>query len=220
MSEISIRELQAQLLILEQIKNPSSYVTEATDKIKYELEKLLSQSTFLKKVYDANNEIEIIIKKYPELDITYSVKNKIKLETKQERIPFTPIKTGINIVTHINSQNQNYTFKNPRSFVFKNTEYSGVKFWKDVLEGVCNLIQKYHPNDINRILSLRGRTRLYFARSLSQLSSKEAKDNPRKIRNTDIYLETNYSANKHVQICYKVVELFEYNAKDLTFITY
>ena len=81
------------------------------------------------------------------------------------------------------------------------------------------MIQQLHSNDINKVLGMRGRKRLYFAQSKNQLSSKEAKNIPRKIRKTNIYMETNYPANLHVERSYQVIELFGHKRTELNFIT-
>ncbi|MEJ5263238.1 MAG: hypothetical protein WHT45_11195 [Ignavibacterium sp.] len=221
-------ELKGQLLILEQIKNPSQWVSEAIHKLRTEINKIESQNRYLSQIESAINEIELIRNKYKDLEITYSVSYKKLVTQQQIRIPV--IDTGINVVTHLSALNRDYTYKKPRSFVFKDKEYTSfinsfgnkinIKDWKDVLEGVCNLMQEAHPNEINRVLGLRGRTRLYFTTSKSQLSSLEAQNAPRIIKNTKIYIETNYPANMHVERCYQVIELFGHKRSELNFITY
>lgn len=224
----SYSELKGQLLILEQIKNPSQWVSEAVQKLRIELKKIESQNRFLSQIESAKNEIELVKSKYKDLDIIYSINEK-KLPS-QPTIRIPKIDTGVRVVTHLSALNKDYTFKKPRSFVFNNNEYTSfvnsygqkiyIKDWKDVLEGVCNKMQELHPNEINRVLNMRGRTRLYFAQSKSQLSSLEAKNAPRRIKNTNIYIETNYQANLHVKRSYQVIELFGHKRSELNFITF
>ena len=219
MPNLSYSQLKGQLLILEQISNPSPYIVDAIKQIKNDLTKLESEDQRYRLIDKATQEIELIKQRYSDLIITYSIK---QYTTSQEerRLPQIIMRPPVQVVTHINALNKDYTFTDPRSVIFKNKEYTGVKFWKDVLETVCNIMQELHPQQINRVLNIRGRSRLYFATNLMQLSSAEAKSSPRKIRNTNIYLETNFSANRHAQTCYRVIELFGYKMSDLNFITY
>ena len=220
-------ELKGQLLILEQIKNPSTWISEAIIKLRAEITKIEEQNKFLSQIENARKEIELIVNKYSELDIKYSVGEKITSSKSIIRIPH--LDTGIRVVTHLSALNKDYTFTDPRSFIFRNNEYShfinseGIRIqvscWKDVLEGVCNIMQQFHPNDINRVLGMRGRKRIYFTQSKNQLSSKEAKDVPRRIKNTNIFMETNYPANLHVERSYQIIELFGYKRTELNFIT-
>jgi len=224
----SYSELKGQLLILEQIKNPSQWVSEAVQKLRIELKKIESKNRYLSQIESAKNEIEFIKSKYKDLEIIYSVNEKKVIGQPTIRIP--QIDTGVRVVTHLSALNRDYTFKKPRSFVFNNNEYTSfinsfdrkiyIKDWKDVLEGVCNKIQELHPNEINRVLNMRGRTRLYFAQSKSQLSSSDAKNAPRRIKNTNIFMETSYQANTHVKRSYQVIELFGHKSSELNFITF
>lgn len=220
-------ELKGQLLILEQIKNPSTWITEAITKLRIEIDRIEGQNRFLSQIENARKEIELIVNKYTDLEIKYTINEKITSPKQIIKIP--PIDTGIRVVTHLSALNKDYTFTDPCSFVYRNNEYASfinsegkriqISCWKDVLEGVCNIMQQLHPNDINRVLEMRGRKRIYFALSKSQLSSKEAKAVPRKIKNTNIFMETNYPANLHVERSYQVIELFEHERTELNFIT-
>ncbi len=220
-------ELKGQLLILEQIKNPSTWITEAITKLRIEINKIEGQNKYLSQIESARKEIELIVNKYIDLDIKYTIGEKISTTKSSIKIPH--VDTGIRVVTHLSALNKDYTFTDPRSFVFRNNEHTNfinsegkriqINCWKDVLEGVCNVMQQLHPNEINRVLGMRGRKRIYFAQSKNQLSSKEAKDVPRRIKNTNIFIETNYPANLHVERSYQVLELFGYKRTELNFIT-
>ena len=219
MSEITYSQLKGQLLILQQISNPSPYIIDAIRQINKDLEILESEDKRYKIIDKATQDIESIKQKYPDLIITYSIKQYASVQD-ERKIPLVTFRPPVQVVTHINALNKDYTFTDPRSVIFRNKEYTGVRYWKDVLETVCNIMQEEHPQQITSVLSLRGRSRLYFATNVNQLSSKEAKTSPRKIKNTNIYLETNFSANKHAQTCYKIIEVFGYKMSDLNFITY
>lgn len=218
MPGLTYSQLKGQLLILQQISNPSPYIVDAINQIKKDLSKLESEDQRFRLIDKATQEIESIKNKYPDLSITYTIKQHTTIQ-EQRQTPQITIQSPVQIVTHINAQNANYTFTDPRSIIFNNTEYSGVRVWKDVLEQVCNVMQSIHPNEISRLLHLRGRTRIYFSRNLNQLSSEEARERPRKIRNTDIYMEHNYSANSVVKLCYEIVEYFGHKSDNLKFIT-
>jgi hypothetical protein len=219
MDQLTYSQLKGQLLILEQIKNPSQYIIEAIQQIRKELRNLESQNAIFSKIDKATQALELIKQQYPDLLITYSINHKPFSVSKEEKIR-PRFKTPINVITHLSALNKDYTFKNPRSIIFNNKEFTGVRYWKDVLEAVCNLMQQFHPQQINRILRLTGSKRLYFATSINQLSSQEAKLSPRKIKNTNIFLETNFSANKHVKTCYDIIELFGHKRNELNFITF
>ena len=227
METTSYSELKGQLLILEQIKNPSTWVQVAVNKLRIEIKRIEGQNIYLSQIENARREIDVIVNKYVDLDIKYTLGEK-KTDVKSiVKIPI--IDTGIRIITHLSALNKDYTFTDPRSFIFGNNEYSNfinsegkriqISCWKDVLEGVCNVMQQLHSSDINKVLGMRGTKRLFFAQSKNQLSSKEAKDVPRKIKNTNIFMETNYSANLHVERSYQVIELLGHKRTELNFIT-
>jgi len=221
-------ELQGQLLILKQIKNPSTYVKEAVSKLTQELTKYESNNEYLLQKEIAVRDLEAIKSKFTLLDIKYTICEKQNVNYVQQ-IPKITYNPEIKVVTHINAQNTNYTYKKPKSFIFENKEYNSfspyetisypIQDWKDVLFGVCNLMQEKHPHDINKILELAGRTRRYFSTSLYDLSSGEAKKVPRQIIHTNIYMESNYSANVHVKMCYMIIEKFGHKPDSLNFIT-
>lgn len=221
MDESTYYQYNGQLQILEQIKNPSPWILEAIEKIKAEIKLFEKTNVSQQEVDKARADIEHLLKKYPTLEISYQIKRKQIIASnvvalhkiKRPELDFT-------VLTHISAQNRNYTFKNPRAVIFQNRQYSTVKFWKDVLEQVCNIMQEKHSNEISRILNLKGQRRIYFSRNLNQLSSEEAKTSPRKIKNTDIYMESNFSANTHVELCYKIIEFFDHKRDELNFITY
>ena len=176
MPGLTYSQLKGQLLILQQISNPSPYILEAINQIGNDIERLEKKDSIYISINKATEEIERIRRIFPELNIEYSInaERPAKVANIKEDLKIAE-KPAINIVTHINAFNKNYTFKDPRSIIFQNKEYSGVIYWKDVLETVCNLMQERQPEKINRILSIQGRTRLYFATSLSQLNSEEQK---------------------------------------------
>lgn len=101
----------------------------------------------------------------------------------------------------------NYTSKSVIAFSFKNTRYE-VIYWIDVLIKVCNLMHSLHQKNYEWILQLRGRKKPYFTKNLHELRV------PQQIEGTDIFMETNLSANQIVKTCLIVISLFGYSEKD------
>lgn len=110
--------------------------------------------------------------------------------------------------TPVTSISNNYTGKSISSFYFKGSKYE-VRFWKDLLIKLCEILNATQGAEFNKIVSLKGRKRPYFSRNKDELW------NPRKISNTDIFAETNLSANSIVKICFDVLALFGYSKNDL-----
>ena len=102
---------------------------------------------------------------------------------------------------------ESYIGKSVTAFTFKNTRYE-VRFWKDILIKICNLMNSIHRNDFERVLSLQGRKRPYFTKNANELRI------PEKIEGTDIFVEINLSANSIVKMCVDVLLLFGYSEKD------
>jgi len=100
----------------------------------------------------------------------------------------------------------NYTGKSPHSFSFQGSKYE-VRSWKELLMKFCKVILNKR-SDFNKVLDIVGRKRPYFTHKLDELRS------PEKISNTNIYVETNMSANHIVKICLKVLEVFNYSTTD------
>jgi len=96
-----------------------------------------------------------------------------------------------------------YTGKGINAFVFNNKRYEA-RSWKLLLLSVCNEINKLHKKDFEKVLSLKGRKRPYFTKNANELRV------PEKIRGTDIFVETNLSANSIVSLCEDVLSLFGY----------
>src|ERR1035437_3302845 len=76
MDESTYYQFRGQLLILEQIKNPSPWITEAVKKIREELNIFEKSNISRQEVSTAKSEIDNIISKYPALEITYQIKHK------------------------------------------------------------------------------------------------------------------------------------------------
>jgi len=103
----------------------------------------------------------------------------------------------------------NYTGKSVSAFIFKNKRQK-VKYWIDVLIEVCKLMRNLYNNSFERILELRGRKKPYFSKNADELRI------PYQIADSDIYMETNLSANSIVRISISVISLFGYSDDDFT----
>ena len=96
-----------------------------------------------------------------------------------------------------------YTGKGISAFIFNNKKYEA-RSWKQLLLGVCYEINNLHKKDFEKVLSLKGRKRPYFTKNANELRV------PEKIIDTDLFVETNLSANSIVSLCEDVVSLFGY----------
>ena len=84
-----------------------------------------------------------------------------------------------------------------------------VNFWKHMLVSLCGILGDLHRDDFSMIFGLKGRKKPYFTRDESQLTE------PSAIPNTDIFVETCWSANQTVKLCYRLIDLFGYSDDDL-----
>ena len=96
-----------------------------------------------------------------------------------------------------------YTGKSIGEFEFNGRKHK-VDSWIAVLLTLCDVLVASHKPDFEKVFSLVGRKRPYFSRTADVLRL------PRKIRHTDIFVETNLSANSITRICFDVISLFGY----------
>jgi len=101
-----------------------------------------------------------------------------------------------------------YSGKSISSFSFRGSQYE-VRFWKDLLITLCDFLNATHASDFNKTLSIVGRKRPYFTYNANELRL------PQKINNTNIFVETNLSANNIVKICLDMLAVFGYSSSDL-----
>lgn len=102
----------------------------------------------------------------------------------------------------------NYTNTRPVSFSFRN-DRRRVSTYKEILIGLVQALHKVHSSDFERILTLRGRKRMYFARDYKGMTA------PQEIPGLGIYAETNLSANNIMSLCHDVLSLFGHPHEDL-----
>jgi negative regulator of replication initiation len=79
---------------------------------------------------------------------------------------------------------------------------------------LCEIFNSTHRDEFDKLMSLAGRKRPYFTRNENELRA------PQKINKTDIFVETNLSANNIVKICLDMLALFGYSRSDLKIETY
>ncbi|HVS89281.1 MAG TPA: hypothetical protein VHF01_13810 [Candidatus Acidoferrum sp.] len=101
-----------------------------------------------------------------------------------------------------------YTGTTIDNFSFRGKGYP-VKSWIELLLNLCQLLLTIHGRDFERCLTLEGRKRPYFSRNSDVLRL------PKKIADSDVYVETNLSANSIVKLCLDLIALFGYQDSDL-----
>lgn len=93
-------------------------------------------------------------------------------------------------------------------------ELNGIKYevdsWRDMLLKICDLMRTAHKDQFDKVLSLGGRKRPYFSKDPAELRS------PKPVTGTDIYVETNYSANEIVKFSKDIISLFGYSRDDIS----
>jgi predicted type IV restriction endonuclease len=104
----------------------------------------------------------------------------------------------------------NFNYKGSRihSFTFNGNEYKTTS-WINMLLEISNIMLKEHKPEFNKVLELKGRQRPYFSTNPGEMR------NPKKLNNTDIFIETNLSANGIVGLSKRIIVLFGYNEDDL-----
>jgi hypothetical protein len=127
-------------------------------------------------------------------------------------IPQTPQRKSVRIPGTIKeaSVRENYANTSVDSFTFQGSSYK-VKYWKDVLIGVSQIMLDKHRDQFSQVLSLVGRKRPYFTTDPNNLRAAE------RIDETDIFVEINVSANRIVKLSRQIVALFGHSTEDLSF---
>ena len=101
-----------------------------------------------------------------------------------------------------------WTHRTPVAYSFKARRHE-VSSFKEILVGLCRTIYEERGQDFDRICSLRGRKRPYFARDYRNMTA------PQEIPGTGIYAETCLSANAVRDRCQDVHALFGYASEDV-----
>ena len=106
------------------------------------------------------------------------------------------------------SARHDYTHKAAVAYSFKGQRHE-VRTFKEILLGLCAGLRRMHKSEFERVLTLRGRTRAYFSKKRRGMAD------ARKVEGTDIYAETNLSANDIITRCHEVLEHLGHNRDEL-----
>lgn len=134
-------------------------------------------------------------------------KQSTKKQTTEQIIVVKPIKPTVVKRTR-SATKRDFSNTSISSFSFINTTYE-VRFYKDILFKLCNIMVEKHKNEFNRVLSLVGRKRPYFSKDKSLLRKSK------QIEQTNIFAETNLNSTLIVKLCFDIISLFGYSKTQL-----
>ncbi|AXI25738.1 restriction endonuclease subunit R [Methanofervidicoccus sp. A16] len=121
------------------------------------------------------------------------------------QIVFTESNTNQNSVI----SPENYVGKSIVGFTFKGVKYP-VHTWRGMLIKIAEIMYSLHKEEFEeKVFKLRGRKRPYFTKNPNDLKV------PYRIDNTDIYMETRFSADGVVRLSKRIISLFGYKEEDL-----
>jgi hypothetical protein len=104
-------------------------------------------------------------------------------------------------------QIRDFTFAKVKSFTFLGKSYEA-KSWRNLYLQLIKIIAEDKGPEFERVLQIRGRVRPHYAKTPSNLRM------PERIKGTDIYVETNLSANSIVNKCHQLIRFFGYDEND------
>ncbi|MEJ2730263.1 MAG: hypothetical protein P8185_17465 [Deltaproteobacteria bacterium] len=109
------------------------------------------------------------------------------------------------------------TFNKPESYIDKeiktytfNGKTNPVRYWEDLLTGLCDYFAAIHSKDFEKVLWISGEDKTYFSRYSDQLRI------PEKIKGTDIYVETKLGPDEIVKTSRSLLREFGYDVTDLS----
>lgn len=155
-----------------------------------------------KLIEEKNSELIDLINKTTENLCGYTAPKNLIIEflsnlKESELPPVSPV------ITSPKQKSQDFTGKKVKAFNFLNQTYE-VSSWKEVLIKLCEILYKKHHNEFRKVLNLKGRNRKYFSFNKKDLFR------PQLIPSSNIYIETNFSANNIAKICFDLLSLFKY----------
>jgi negative regulator of replication initiation len=124
----------------------------------------------------------------------------------EEKKLILPVINKLNI--NVIGPNDELTGKKVRGFRLEEKKYNADSYI-DVLRKIIKIVFSEHPKEINKILSICGRKRVYFSHNSNELRM------PELIRGTNIHFETNENAKSICMRCEKILKL--YNMDYLSF---
>ncbi len=114
------------------------------------------------------------------------------------------------IVKYYDSQkSQDFRGKSPISFILKGEKYE-TKYWKDISLQIAKLMAERHKEKFESVLTLTGRQKPFFSKSPADLRA------PEQVTGTEIYMETNLSAESAIRLSKNILSMFGYQESDLS----
>ena len=107
---------------------------------------------------------------------------------------------------------ESYIDKEIKSYTF-NGKTNPVRYWEDLLTGLCNYFAAVHSKDFEKVLWISGEDKTYFSRYSDQLRI------PEKIKGSDVYVETKLSPDEIVKTSRSLLSEFGYEATELSITT-
>ena len=107
---------------------------------------------------------------------------------------------------------ESYIDKEIKSYTF-NGKINPVRYWEDLLTGLCDYFAAIHSKDFEKVLWISGEDKTYFSRYSDQLRI------PEKIKGSDIYVETKLGPDEIVKTSRSLLSEFGYDATELTITT-
>ncbi len=104
---------------------------------------------------------------------------------------------------------ENYIDKEIKSYTF-NGKTNSVRYWEELLTGLCNYFATIHSEDFEKVLWISGKDKTYFSRYSDQLRI------PEMIEGSDIYVETKLDPDEIVKTSRSLINEFGYDPTELT----
>jgi hypothetical protein len=104
---------------------------------------------------------------------------------------------------------ESYIDKEIKSYTF-NGKTNPVRYWEDLLTGLCDYFAAIHSKDFEKVLWISGEDKTYFSRYSDQLRI------PEKIKGTDIYVETKLGPDEIVKTSRSLLREFGYEVTELS----
>ena len=120
-------------------------------------------------------------------------------------------------VSDVSAPKSQKTVKKPESYIDKeiksytfNGKTNPVRYWEDLLTGLCDYFAAIHSKDFEKVLWISGEDKTYFSRYSDQLRI------PEKIKGSDIYVETKLGPDEIVKTSRSLLGEFGHDAAELS----
>jgi hypothetical protein len=104
---------------------------------------------------------------------------------------------------------ESYIDKEIKSYTF-NGKINPVRYWEDLLTGLCDYFAAIHSKDFEKVLWISGEDKTYFSRYSDQLRI------PEKIKGSDIFVETKLGPDEIIKTSRSLLGEFGYDATELS----